>query len=296
MAALHTAAESLQRRYREVRHMSERLAEPLSAEDCCVQSMEDASPTKWHLAHTTWFFETFVLEQAGCGFVPFDSSYRVLFNSYYNTVGEQHPRPHRGMLTRPPLEEVMRYRADVDERIATLLALPDQLDPELLAAIEVGLEQQHQELILTDAKHMLSCNPLRPAYRSGTPPVRVSPGPLEWHRFDGGIREIGHAGDGFGFDNEGPRHRVHLETFELASRLVTNGEYLRFMRDGGYERPELWLSDGWSTALRERWRAPLYWQREEDEWWSLTLPGARPVCDDEPVCHVSLYEADAFAR
>ena len=286
------------RLYRDVRRASVRLAEPLSAEDSCVQSMPDASPTKWHLAHTTWFFETLVLELAERSFVPFDSSYRVLFNSYYNTVGAQHARPHRGLLTRPPLEDVMRYRAEVDERVAALLVDPDGLDAELLARIEVGLhhEQQHQELILTDLKHMLSFNPTLPAYRSGKPPRSVSAPALEWHGFDGGINEVGHDGKGFGFDNERPRHRVHLETFELASRLVTNGEYLNFMRDGGYERPELWLSDGWNVVGRQGWRAPLYWQYEGEEWSSFTLGGLRPLREHEPVCHVSLYEADAFAR
>jgi len=287
----------LAERFASVRAASERLAEPLSPEDCTVQSMPDASPVKWHLAHTSWYFETFVLE-ALPGFRPFDAHFRVLFNSYYNAVGEQFARPQRGLLSRPSLDTVVAYRRHVDERVRAWLEDGAPGDPALAAVLVLGIEheQQHQELMLTDCKHLLSMNPMRPAYRKLSAPARCAEAPLRWCHFDAGLCEIGHAGSGFAFDNETPRHRVHLEAFELASRPVTNGEYLAFMEDGGYVRPEYWLADGWATVQREGWRAPLYWEPRPGGWRTATLGGLRDVREEEPVCHVSFYEADAHAR
>jgi ergothioneine biosynthesis protein EgtB len=290
--------EHLAARYGEVRATSERLAEPLSPEDCAIQSMTDASPTKWHLAHTSWYFETFVLESAIAGYQPFDARFRVLFNSYYNSVGEQYERPKRGMLSRPSFEEVCAYRRHVDERILALLEAGTSLDPALADIFVLGLhhEQQHQELILTDVKHMLSINPLRPAYRKTPVPPRCSAPALRWTRYDEAMHEIGHDGGGFAFDNEGPRHRVFLQAFDLASRPVTNGEFLDFIDDGGYQQPDAWLSDGWAAVQREGWRGPLYWESGDDTRRMLTLGGLREIRAEEPVCHVSFYEADAYAR
>jgi ergothioneine biosynthesis protein EgtB len=283
-------------RYLAVRGRTLELVEPLSAEDCAVQSMPDASPAKWHLAHTTWFFEIFALPKALPGYRPFAPAYRELFNSYYNGVGEQHPRAQRGLLTRPSLAEVRAYRAHVDDCMARWLERA--ADPELLGIVELGLqhEQQHQELILTDVKHLLACNPLRPAYREAPLARGASTAELRWHAWPEGVFEVGHAGRGFAFDNESPRHRVFAAAFELASRAVTCGEYLEFMADGGYARHELWLSDGW-RAVRERgWRAPLYWERSGGAWLVHTLAGVQEIDPAEPVCHVSWFEADAFAR
>ena len=281
--------------YREVRAASEALCAPLSPEDCAVQSMPDASPAKWHLAHTTWFFETLVLEGLP-GYAPFHPAFRVLFNSYYQSVGAQHPRPERGVLSRPSLDEVRAYRRHVDAGM--LRALDAGAPASALDTTLLGLhhEQQHQELILTDLKHAFSRNPLRPAYRERAGgPAGPAP-PLRWHAFAAGLREIGHAGPGFAFDNERPRHRVFVETFELASRPVTNGEYLAFVRDGGYARPELWLSDGFAAVAARGWKGPLYWEERDGEQWTFTLGGMAPLRGDEPVCHVSHYEADAYAR
>jgi ergothioneine biosynthesis protein EgtB len=290
------APRSLAERYREVRRTTDRLAEPLSPEDCTVQSMPDASPVKWHLAHTTWFFETFVLERGLSDYRPYHPQFRVLFNSYYNRVGAQHPRPERGLLSRPSLDEVRAYRAAIDRRVLELFER-SAVEP-LADTIELGLhhEQQHQELIVTDVKHMLSLNPLRPAYRDCPPaPARDVP-PLRWFHHPGGIAWIGHGGGSFSFDNERPRHRVLVDAFALASRLVTNGEYLEFVEDGAYARPELWLSDGWDAVRSQGWQAPLYWHGDRDAWRVTTLSGLRDLRRDEPVCHVSFYEADAFAR
>jgi ergothioneine biosynthesis protein EgtB len=288
----------LAERFRGVRQASLDLAEPLSPEDCALQSMEDASPTKWHLAHTSWFFETLVLEAAQVGYRPFEPQFRVLFNSYYQGVGEQYPRPRRGMLSRPSLDEVFEYRRHVDKRILALLDDPAR-DPERVDEIvELGVhhEQQHQELILSDVKHALSFNPMSPAYREANTPPAAPAAPLAYHGYEAGLRRIGHGGSGFSFDNERPAHRVFVEAFELASRPVTNAEYLEFMESGGYGKPELWLSDGWAHVQREGWQAPLYWRQEPEGWSTLTLSGRRAVCPDEPVCHVSYFEADAFAR
>ena len=296
--ALQLDAARLASKYREVREQSLALARPLSAEDSCVQSMPDASPTKWHLAHGSWFFETFILESAVSDYRAFDDSYRVLFNSYYQSVGEQHPRPRRGLLTRPDLATVHAYREHVDAKILDLLergALSDRL----LAILELGLhhEQQHQELLLTDAKHLLSCNPLWPVYRPDlTSPPRCETAPLRWQAGPEGLQSIGHLGVGFGFDNENPRHQVFVAPHELASRQVTNGEYRDFIADAGYTRPELWLSDGWTTRQQEGWKAPGYWLREGGDWWIFGLGGLRPLEEAQPVSHLSFYEADAYAR
>jgi ergothioneine biosynthesis protein EgtB len=258
--------------------------------------MTEASPAKWHLAHTAWFFETFVLEPQLPGYRPFHPGFRTLFNSYYNAVGEQYPRSRRGQLTRPGLGEILEYRDHVDRAMASLLdgGIPEDVRD----LIELGLhhEQQHQELILTDLKHLLSLNPLRPAYRDlDEPPPTGSP-PISWSRREGGTRWIGHDGSGFGFDNEFPRHRVWVDAFELGSRLVTNREYLEFMGEGGYEQSALWLADGWTAVQERAWRAPAYWRRQDGAWVVFSLGGLRELRLDEPVCHVSFYEADAFAR
>ena len=290
-----TAAEVAQR-YLEVRHFTEQLREPLSAEDCALQSMPDASPVKWHLAHTTWFFETFVLGEEP-DYEPFHPQFRTLFNSYYNAVGDPFPRPRRGLISRPDLEEICRYRKYVDGHLLQRLkARP--LSPEQAAVIELGLhhEQQHQELLLTDVKHLLAANPRKPVYCEAAPPEPSEPRPLRWIEFPEGIRQIGHEGERFAFDNESPRHRVFLEAFQLASRPVTCGEYLEFIEDGGYENVALWLDAGWREAQADRWQAPLYWTDQEGAWQLFTLAGTRRLDPAEPVCHVSYFEADAFAR
>ena len=291
-------ATDLDARYPAIRAATRALTGPLEIEDYGLQSMTEASPPKWHLAHTTWFFETFVLERQVPNYRPFHPRFGFLFNSYYETVGRMHARPKRGLLTRPTVAQVQRYRDHVDEHMARLLER--ELPADLAAVVEVGLhhEQQHQELILTDLKHGLSCNPLRPTYRELPAAAEGAVGELAWLEHPGGLVEIGHRGDGFGFDNEFPRHRTYLPPFALASRLVTNGEYLEFMADGGYRRSDLWLSAGWDIVQREGWTAPLYWERDEPDaaWQSFTLGGMRPVHEAEPVCHLSLYEADAFAR
>jgi ergothioneine biosynthesis protein EgtB len=296
------------------REMTERLARPLSAEDAAVQSMPDASPTKWHLGHTTWFFETFVLreiESQG----PFREEYNFLFNSYYDALGARVARPSRGLITRPSLDEVNAYRRAVDERVAAQLTLsePGIWDSErrqaMLRRVELGIhhEQQHQELLLTDIKHLLSNNPLCPAYHAqpGSRETASGPRALELSptasldaasRHAGGLVTVGHAGGGFAFDNEGPEHLVYLRPYALASRLVSNGEYLEFMRDGGYTRPDLWLSDGFRWLADEGVSAPLYWRERGGEACVFTLAGLVPLDLSEPVCHVSYYEADAFAR
>jgi ergothioneine biosynthesis protein EgtB len=294
--------DGLVARYRGIRGLTERLAAPLSPEDQQVQTMDDVSPTKWHLAHVSWFFETFLLKPRLSGYAEFHPRYDYLFNSYYEGVGPRHARPKRGNLSRPPLADVLDYRAHVDRAMAKLIeGAPSQDWDEALGLIELGLahEQQHQELLLTDIKHVLSCNPLGPAYRNGGAPEprRSNRAPeLHWIEFAGGLREIGFAGDGFAFDNEGPRHRVMLEDFRLASRPVTNGEYLEFIADGGYADALHWLSDGWTTVQTEGWDAPLHWRRDGEAWSEFTLDGLRPLDAAAPVSHVSYYEADAFAR
>lgn len=276
------------------------IAANLSPEDQTVQSMPDVSPTKWHLAHTSWFFETFVLGPFDPGYRVFDPAFTYLFNSYYEAVGPRHPRPERGLLSRPTVDAIGAYR---DHVTAAVLRLADKAgDPvwrEAMPLIELGLnhEQQHQELMLMDIKHVFSVNPLLPAYQAPRPYALSSrdaaPG---WFEFDGGLREIGHDGRGFAFDNEGPRHKVWLEPYRLASHPVTCGDYLDFIADNVYRRPELWLSDGWACVQQHLWQAPLYWRIEDGEWRIFTLAGERRIEPAEPVCHVSFYEADAFAR
>jgi ergothioneine biosynthesis protein EgtB len=290
-------ANSLARRYGRVREATRALAGPLTPEDCAIQSMPDASPVKWHLGHTTWFFETFILALRRPAPPAFHPAFRHLFNSYYNAVGERHPRPERGLLSRPGLDDVLAYRDYVDREMGDILA-GERLDAATLALIELGIqhEQQHQELILTDLKHMFSRNPLRPAYQKQWPLTPVSVRHRGWMPVAGGAHAIGHAGDGFCFDLELPRHTVWLEDYEIATLPVTHGDFLAFIDDGGYERPELWLSAGWDAVNTRGWRAPLYWERSEGEWHTFTLHGMAPVETNTPICHVSFYEADAYAR
>jgi len=295
---LRVRAAELAARYASTRAATEQLCAPLAVDDYGAQSMPDASPAKWHLAHTSWFFETFVLQREA-GYHPPHPRYEVLFNSYYNSVGEQYPRPRRGLLTRPTVEEVYHYRRHVDAAVAARLdGHGGPLPAARLDVIELGLhhEQQHQELLLTDVKHLLSCNPLRPVYRPRQPGATGAPLPSGWVAFSAGVYEVGHDGHGFAFDNETPRHRVFLEPFALATRLVTNGDYLAFIEDGGYTRPELWLAEGWDVVRQQGWTAPLYWKRHDAGWQLFTLAGMRAVDVAEPLCHVSYYEADAYAR
>jgi ergothioneine biosynthesis protein EgtB len=296
VTALDTTTDrsALHEHYRSVRGQTEALAAPLLPEDQVVQSMPDVSPTKWHRAHTTWFFETFLLAPTGA-YRPFDPAYEYLFNSYYEAVGPRHPRPHRGLLSRPPVGEIARYRTYVDDAMSRLI---EQCDARQAALITLGVhhEQQHQELLLMDIKHVLSCNPTDPVYvaRAHRP---VPPTPHCFVDVAGGDVPIGHAGPGFAFDNELPCHTVFLEPYRIANRLVTAREWLEFMNDGGYERADLWLSDGWYAVQNNGWQAPLYWQEESaGEWSVFTLSGRRAVDPCEPVVHVSHYEADAFAR
>jgi ergothioneine biosynthesis protein EgtB len=293
-------AETLREHYQRVRARTEALAAPITAEDAQLQSMPDASPTKWHLGHTTWFFETFVLARSS-EYQSFREEFKVLFNSYYNSVGSQHPRPNRGMLSRPSLDEVRRYRRAVDEDVDRFLSSASEAELEEVAPIvRLGVhhEQQHQELLLTDILHAYSASPLKPAYRDEPPPKSAPARPLAFRAYPEGIHWIGHEGDSFSFDNETPRHRELVPGFEIATRLVTAKEYIEFIAEGGYQRPELWLSDGWA-AIRgadPEWAAPLYWERRQGTWWQMTLRGLRPVDPNAPVCHVSYYEADAYAR
>jgi ergothioneine biosynthesis protein EgtB len=288
-------------RYNSVRERSLALAEPLSDEDCCAQSMPDASPIKWHLAHTTWFFETFILERMEADFEPFHPAFRVLFNSYYNGIGEKHPRPQRGLLTRPSLAEVKAFRANVDARMARLFGLAldgaQRAQLEMLATLGLEHEQQHQELMLTDVKHLLAQNPLQPAYAQQAG-ARSDAGALEWVAFDGGLADIGYGGDGFCFDNELPRHRQYVAPFALASRLVSNREYLAFIEAGGYETASLWLAEGWDWVCTQGLRMPMYWRRGEAEgqWQEFTLAGLQALDLDAPATHLSLFEADAYAH
>jgi ergothioneine biosynthesis protein EgtB len=285
----------LRAHYGQVRAHTEALIAPLSAEDCQVQSMPDASPAKWHLAHTAWFFETFLLKPLLADYVSPDPAYAVLFNSYYVGVGERFSRAHRGLLTRPGLADVLAWRAQVDAAMDRLMATVPAQDWEALVALGLHHEQQHQELLLMDVQHAFSCNPLRPPYRLARAPYRPATC-VQWIAMDGGLCEIGHDGTGFAFDNEGPRHRAWLDPFAIADRLVTAGEYAAFIADGGYRRPELWLSDGWATAEAQGWTAPLYWEAAGTGWAIFGLEGLAPLDPHAPVRHVSYYEADAYAR
>lgn len=289
----------LQERFARVRGFSQRLAFPLSPEDCCIQSMPDVSPTRWHLAHTTWFFETFVLNQHS-DYRCFDERFQYLFNSYYNSVGQQFPRERRGQISRPTLDETLDYRFYVDARVEALLSAGD-FSEEQLSIIELGLnhEQQHQELMLTDIKHVLFGNPLFPAYdeQSAFDDSELAAVELQWDGFPERIVEIGWPeSQGFCFDNETPRHKALILPHALANRCVTNGEYLQFVEAGGYQRPEYWLSLGWSHVQQAGWQSPLYWLERDGNWQHFTLAGIRPLRLHEPVCHVSYFEAEAFAR
>ncbi len=290
-------ADELVARYDEVRSHTERLSAPLSPEDQTVQSMPDVSPTKWHRAHVTWFFETFVLADNEAGFAPFQDKYWFLFNSYYEAVGPRYARAERGVISRPGAHDVGVYRDNVDTRMRDLVSSLDEGTlHKLTDTVQLGFhhEQQHQELLLMDIKHVLSLNPLQPVY-AGTRTAVAEPDRLGWVDVDGGLVEIGHRGDGFSFDNELPPHQVFLEPFRLADRLATNGEWLEFMADGGYERPEFWLSDGWARVKADGWRAPFYWAEVDGVWFEHTLHGTWPVNPVLPVAHVSHYEADAYA-
>ncbi|MEM8678490.1 MAG: ergothioneine biosynthesis protein EgtB [Planctomycetota bacterium] len=283
-------------RFRSVRQFSHQICEPLETEDFVVQSMPDVSPTRWHLAHTTWFFETFLLADGNPDYQPVNAAFNYLFNSYYNTVGKQFPRPQRGLLTRPTVAEVFAYRTEVDARVNEAYA---NFSPDQREILELGLhhEQQHQELMLTDIKHVLSCNPIYPAYHTAPPSTdATSVAPPAYLEQPGGVVWMGDDGNGFCYDNERPRHETLLHPFTIANRLVTNAEYLRFMEDGGYARPDLWLAMGWAHVEEHAWRAPLYWVQRDGEWHEFTLSGLSPIAMDDPVCHVSYFEADAFAR
>jgi ergothioneine biosynthesis protein EgtB len=305
-AATSGERAALAARYAQVRARSVALAAPLSAEDQCVQSMPDASPTKWHLAHTSWFFEAVVLAAHAPGYLPFDARWHPLFNSYYESLGSRHPRPQRGLLTRPALAQVHAGRAHVDGAVQELIDAADDAQwSAAQALIELGLqhEQQHQELILTDILHALSCNPLLPAYGpQEAPALRLAPPPLRWVRGPEGAVAIGHEGPGFAFDNEAPRHRTWLQPYCIADRLVTCGEYAEFIADGGYRTPSLWLSDGWALVQSQQWDAPLYWIAPGDpraasaQWQVFGLHGVRPLDGAAPVCHLSFYEAAAYAQ
>jgi ergothioneine biosynthesis protein EgtB len=293
-------AESLLARFREVRNFTARLAGNLAPEDCVVQSMPDVSPTKWHLAHTTWFFETFILKKWVPGYHDAVPEYAYLFNSYYNAAGAMHRRDLRGLISRPTVEEAKNYRVSIDSDIDDLVSNADEkLFREIEPILTLGIhhEQQHQELLITDIKHVFAQNPLYPVFqRREIGGDKIDIDPLKFVEFDEATVEIGHDGDGFSYDNEGPRHRALVLPFSLADRLVTNREYLEFMADNGYSRPELWLSLGWITVNEQNWRAPLYWIERDGEWWNFTLSGLRKIDPNEPVTHLSYFEADAYAN
>lgn len=297
-----TAAISLEHlltEFTRVRQFSHQLCQPLATEDYVIQSMPDASPTKWHLAHTTWFFETFILKEFLPNYQSAFPGYHFILNSYYNALGERHARPKRGLLSRPTVKEVYEYRAAIDAEINALISKGETDRPEQLAEFLVlGLhhEQQHQELMVTDFKHALLENPLEVIYQTRATGQSRSVGELSWTSFKEGLYEIGFGGTGFSFDNEGPRHRQFLENFQLADRLVTNGEYLKFMDSGGYTDPRWWLSAGFSTVQSEGWKAPLYWKHNGNAWIQRSLAGEHEIDHSEPVCHLSYFEADAYAR
>ena len=295
-----TRAEQLRGRFHDIRRFTNSLCAGLEPEDYVVQSMPDVSPTKWHLAHTTWFFETFILKKFISGYRPEVPEYGYLFNSYYNAAGDMHRRDLRGLISRPTVQEAHRYRTSIDSHIDDLFT---EAGDELLDAIEpllvLGIhhEQQHQELLVTDIKHVFGQNPLHPVYRRrNTNIIAEDVGPIRFVDFDETVVAIGHDGHGFAYDNEGPRHRALVHGFSLASRPVTNGEYIAFIEDSGYVRPEFWLSLGWMTVNEQRWNAPLYWIKRDGAWWNFTLSGLRLVDKSEPVTHVSYFEADAYAN
>lgn len=283
-------------RFNTIRAATLTIAAPLSAEDMVVQSMPETSPIKWHLAHTSWFFETFVLLEFVPAYQAFSPHFKVLFNSYYLCLGDRHPRPQRGMITRPSVSDILAYRNHVDKAIQQLLK--EQLPPEIQNLIALGLqhEQQHQELMLTDLKHLLSLNPLSPAYLSTPFPAAISLAPLEWISYKATTSYVGHEGTSFCFDNETPRHLSHIPAFSLANRLATNGEYLTFIQSGAYAEPQWWLSEGVEWINRENAHHPLYWRYQDGEWFEFTLHGLIPLQINNPVCHLNYFEADAFAR
>jgi ergothioneine biosynthesis protein EgtB len=286
-------------RFHEVRNFSAKLAENLAPEDCVVQSMPEVSPTKWHLAHTTWFFETFILKKYVSGYRDAVPEYAYLFNSYYNAAGAMHRRDLRGLISRPTVEQTKKYRTSVDADIDELVANADEkLSHELEQLVTLGIhhEQQHQELLITDIKHVFAQNPLFPIFRARKIDNNASPAGTKFVEFDEATIDIGHDGNGFCYDNELPRHRALVLPFALANRLVTNGEYLEFINDNGYARSEFWLSLGWQTVNEQSWRAPLYWFERDGEWWNFTLSGLRKVDPREPITHLSYFEADAYAN
>ena len=290
---------ALENTYTRVRQQSENLCGPLEIEDYGVQTMAQTSPPKWHLAHTSWFFETLLLKPLLTGYREFQPVFAHLFNSYYDTLGSYYPRPERGHLSRPTVVEVYHYRDYVDEHMLHLLSAGEsEQQSEIITRIVLGLnhEQQHQELLLTDIKHNFANNPLHPIYRETRSTPSPQAKPMQWLEYEGGITEIGHAGTGFAYDNEMPRHKAYLNDFSLASRPVTNAEYIEFIESGAYLEPELWLSDAWMLVCEKKWQAPLYWQRIDGDWWHMTLGGLQRVDNHAPVCHISFYEATAFAR
>jgi len=286
--------------YKEVRQKTEELCAPLQTEDYVIQSMEDVSPPKWHLGHTTWFFETFLLKNYSHGYQPFHPLFGFIFNSYYETIGDRVARANRGLLSRPTVKDVYEFRARIDSRMGELIESASERDwNEFYFLLDLGLnhEQQHQELLITDIKNILAINPLKPVYKEAAPPQKPNPlSPARWIPFEGGVVEIGFDGAGFSFDNERPRHRVLLNDFQLQNRAVTNGEYLDFMNDNGYSDFRNWLSEGWTILSERNWKHPLYWELKEDGWYAMTLSGVRKLDLNEPVCHVSYFEADAYAR
>jgi ergothioneine biosynthesis protein EgtB len=302
--ASSTRAESLLARFHQVRNFTNALCANLEPEDFVVQSMPDVSPTKWHLAHTTWFFETFILKKFVSGYRADVPEYAYLFNSYYNAAGDMHRRDLRGLISRPTVREAQRYRSSIDAHMDNLLSdadenLIEEIEPILILGIHH--EQQHQELLVTDIKHVFAQNPLYPVFRSGKDgalrrPYAAARRPCQFIDFEEATVEIGHDGSGFSYDNEGPQHRALVPAFSLASRPVTNGEFFQFIEDNGYSRPEFWLSLGWMTVNEQRWQAPLYWVKRDGVWWNFTLSGFRPVAEPEPVTHVSYFEADAYAN
>lgn len=290
--------QTLLNRYQSVRAVTEQLCSPLEIDDFNIQTMPDVSPIKWHIAHVSWFFETFILQEYDKHYRPFHPQFQHLFNSYYELIGSFHPRPQRGFLNRPTLQQIFDYRHYVDVAMAELLLTenhPDYTEIALRAEVGINHEQQHQELMLTDILHVFACNPMHPQYQSSLPekmPLRT----IKWQEYDGGLFEIGHAGKGFAYDNETPRHKTYIEPFRLADRLVSNGEYINFIADGAYLQAKYWLSDGWKTVRQQQWQAPLYWQLEAGQWWQMTLNGMQLIDEAAPVSHISLYEADAYAR
>jgi ergothioneine biosynthesis protein EgtB len=299
-SASRSRIKRLRDRFHQIRRFTNLLCVGLEPEDCVVQSMPDVSPTKWHLAHTTWFFETFILKKFVPGYRAEIPEYAYLFNSYYNAAGDMHRRDLRGLISRPTVSEAQRYRASVDSHIDDLFSNPDdslldEIEPILVLGIHH--EQQHQELLITDIKHVLAQNPLYPVFRQrNRDVVGKKTTPIQFIDFEETVIAIGHNGDGFAYDNEGPPHQALVPAFSLATRPVTNGEYIAFIEDHGYDRPEFWLSLGWMTVNEQRWNAPLYWTKRDGAWWNFTLSGLRPVDQSEPVTHVSYFEADAYAN